>query len=1135
MQRYDFYFTLDIRRSSFLNYISRCFPSKPCSIQSFCVPLAIETQIDFMDNHYLHIYRASAGSGKTFTLAVAYICLLIERPDAYRHILAVTFTNKATAEMKNRILGKLYALANDTPDGVPYLKEVRERTNLPDATIRKRASKALSLLIHDYSHFRIATIDSFFQSVLRALARELDLGTGMTIELDTRKVIADAVNLLILELKPGDATLEWIETYIYEQMDEGKYWNITDELKKFAENIHREDFQRKAAALDQQLKIPNLIRDLRRQLTVQRKAAVDLLQERATQFFTLLSDNGYNVDDFSYQSSGACGYYLNIQKGKYSTTLSPRHLAGANGPEGWVSKSAANYKELTAFAATYLVPHINDTHDLCLKYVPEIYSCDLIMHHLYQLQLIDIIHDQVLRINREENRFLLADTCQMLSHMQTGDSAFVFEKLGYYIEHIMIDEFQDTSRMQWDNFYPLLLEGLSHGKSSLVVGDVKQAIYRWRGSDWRILNEELAKKLDNYTYKDDKPLDVNRRSCKGIIQFNNKLFEECNKLLVDQLGQQYSSPLQQAYADVQQKWIDSNEGGYVRITNVLYDTDETASEAMCREVAALIYELRQQGIADHDIAILTRNNHHITSIVDYMACHHDDIHIFSADAYLLEASTAVGMIINAMRYIADTQHQHALAHLAIDYHSYVLSSPLTPSDILEMRADSYGLPKDFVEHIPHLQQTPIYELAETLYRTFSLHLLSGEDGYMMAFFDRLLTWCSDTTGNLSDFIRYWDDELHATAIPAGASEGIEAMTIHKSKGLEFNTVILPYCEWELNKYESTLWVDTTDPIAQGLATIPVRYSKKMQDSIFAPQHEEEYLQQVVDSYNLLYVACTRPKENLFILKGAGMADNTKQTDEKKKKTTSTNTNNGTINTIAQLIGRAISMGDNDMVEYGTLATHSQKETATPEKRETEKQVNPFEVKPAPVEVAMHSEPLTVNFRQSNLSKRFVSSGAAPTNSYLDQGLLLHELFSRMSTADDAPTAIAALADQGLIGDDAQQREISRIVHRALKHTQAADWFSGKYQLFNECSIVYIPNTMPHGSLCYSPSTEPHTLRPDRVMRHGDHTIVVDFKFARPTDEHLKQVARYMELLRNMGHSHVEGYVWYVYENKTEKV
>lgn len=1074
-----------------------------------------------MDNHYLHIYKASAGSGKTFTLAVAYICMLIERPDTYRHILAVTFTNKATAEMKNRILGKLYALAHNTPDGAPYMKEVIRRTKLSETVIRQRAAEALTLLIHDYSHFRVETIDSFFQSVLRALARELDLGTSMSIELDTRKVIAEAVDMLLRELKAGDATLEWIVEYISEQMDEGKRWNITDELKDFAANIHREDYQRHAEQLSQQLESTTFVRELRKHLTLQRRQAIDRLQTQATDFFSLLDTLGCDIDDLSNKQKGACSYYLKIQKGEYDTTLSTRAQAAANGPEGWVSKSSKRYDELINKATEYLVPHINETHRICQECVPIIYTCDLIMHHLYQLQLIDIIHDRILHLNREENRFLLADTCHMLSRMQTGDSAFVFEKLGYYIEHIMIDEFQDTSRMQWDNFYPLLLEGLSHGKRSLIVGDVKQAIYRWRGSDWRILNEELTHKLDHYTPARSHHLDTNRRSCEEIVQFNNHLFNRCNTLLSELLGEEHASPLQQAYADVEQKWNPQNKGGYIRITNVKNETDETASEAMCRETATIIHELRQHKVPDTDIAILVRNNRHITHMVDYMATHHPDIHIFSAEAYLLEASTAVGMIMNAMRYISDPQQHHALVHLSIDYHRYILSDTLTPADILEQRNTGYALPSEYINNLPQLKQTPIYELAETLYRILGLNTIHQEDSYLMAFFDRLLTWCSDNAGNLNEFVSYWDDELHATSIPAGASEGIEAMTIHKSKGLEFNTVILPYCEWELNKPGTTLWVQTDNPIAQGLATIPVRYSQKMQDSVFAPHYAEEHLQQVVDSYNLLYVACTRPKKNLFILKGAG------KQDEKKKPNTT-----GSLNTIAQLIELAIPTEENEYIDFGLLESIE----ATPNNSTHEDQnPNPFEVQPSSIAVTMCSNPLTVNFRQSNLSKRFVASGTTPTESYLDRGLLLHELFSRMNTTADAPAAINELTAQGLIVDETLQREITRIINRALEHPQAADWFSGKYELFNECSIIYTPGTMPTDSLCYAPDMQPHTLRPDRVMRHEEQIIVVDFKFARPSEEHKKQVARYMELLHHMGHSHVEGYVWYGYENRIIKV
>lgn len=1089
-----------------------------------------------MNNHHLHVYKASAGSGKTFTLAVNYICMLIERPDEYRHILAVTFTNKATAEMKNRILSKLYALGHNTPDGKPYFDEVKQRTHLPDDTIRQRAKEALTLLIHDYGHMRVETIDSFFQSVLRGLARELDLGSSMTIELDTRKVIGEAVDLMLRELKPGDATLDWIVNYIAEQMDEGKPWNITDDMKEFALNMHREEYQRKAEQLSHQLEDSTLIRDMRSHLMAERAKAVRRLEERAADFFSIIHDRGYSVDDFSNKRGGACGYYLKLQKGEYSTTLGARAQAAAQGAEGWVSKNSPINKELTALANELLVAHINETHRVCQECVPKIYSCDLIMHHLYQLQLIDIIHDRVLRLNREENRFLLADTCQMLSRMQTGDSAFVFEKLGYYIQHIMIDEFQDTSRMQWDNFYPLLLEGLAQGKRSLIVGDVKQAIYRWRGSDWRILNEELTRKLNNYTPTEAHRLDTNRRSCEEIVRFNNRLFDKCNTLLSELLGEQNSGPLLQAYSDVAQKWVEKNKGGYVRITNVKHDEGEKANEAMCRETASIIYELRAMGIEDRHIAILVRNNRYITHMVDYMAQHHTDIHIFSAEAYLLEASTAVNMLINALRWLADEQHRLALIELAIAYHRHMLADGLSVAQILESASSGYGLPPAFIAGRNVLLQTPLYELCETLYQLLNLHSITSEDGYVMAFFDRLLAWCTDTTGNITDFVRYWDDELHATSTPSGTSDGIEAMTIHKSKGLEFNTVILPYCDWELNKAGNTLWVETDHTLASSLATIPVRYSQKMQESIFAPQYEEERLQQTVDNYNLLYVACTRPKANLFILKGAGRVG-----DEKKKRSASSATS--PINSVAQLIDQALQMDKEEaFIEYGQLiAEHNADEAPA------SASVNPLEATPNPISVTMHSEPLSVTFRQSNLSKRFVSGsldtipneGSSPesqqpttlASSYLDRGLLLHELFSRMRTSADAASAIDDLTREGLIGDDTTKKELARIVNNALKNPQAAEWFSGRYELFNECSIIYTPGTMPPDSLCYEPDMQVHTLRPDRVMLQEGKIIVVDFKFARPTDEHLKQVARYMELLRNMGHTHVEGYVWYGYENR----
>lgn len=1079
-----------------------------------------ENTLATMDNHYLHIYKASAGSGKTFTLAVNYISMLIEKPDAYRNILAVTFTNKATAEMKQRIISKLYGIAHDTDDALPYLNKVKETTGLTEQVIKERARKALQLLVHDYGHFRIETIDSFFQSVLRGLARELDLGTGMTIELDTKKVINEAVDNLLRELKPNDATLQWITDYVIEEIGEGKQWNITDDLKTFARNIHNEDYQRHAETLRQQLKDTALIRALRSNLRTERANAKKRIEKRAEDFFLIIKEHNLSIEDFAYGYTGPCAYYIKLSKGQYVTELGSRTQAAIESAEGWTTKGASRRDDIIALAHEQLVDHINETQRICAECINVINSCELILYHLNQLQLINIIHDHVLQLNKEENRFLLADTCQMLSHMQTGDSAFVFEKLGYYIRHIMIDEFQDTSRMQWENFFPLLLEGLSHGNKSLIVGDVKQAIYRWRGSDWRILNEELTQVLSNYTPSAAHHLDTNRRSLEEIVSFNNQLFAECNKLFTELLGQEKAAPLIQAYSDVEQKWGTENKGGYVRVKNVQHEEDETQADAMCREVAATISELRSAGVADNQIAILVRNNKKIAHMVDYMAKHHTDIHIFSAEAYLLDASTAVGMLISALRWIADERHLPALITLAFDYHRYIKAGAITPAEILALADEGYGLPQELITQHAKLRQTPLYELVEKLYRILGLEALTEETGYVMTFFDRLLKYCGDSTGDINDLLTYWDNELHATAIPAGAAEGIEAMTIHKSKGLEFHTVILPYCEWELNKHKGTLWVSSDDPLAAGLAAIPVMYTQKMPHSIFAAEYNDEELKQAVDNYNLLYVACTRPKCNLFILKSGE-----KKKEEKKGGKKRGNTPPPPINTVSRLIGRALEMGDKDMLEYGTLVGSRQQAT---DKRQQAK-ANRLEATATPISVAMHSEPLSVRFRQSNLSRRYISTvtndtAAITTQHYIEQGLLLHDIFSRMATAADAPSAIHSLLRSGIMATGKELDEITRIVHRALEHPQAAEWFSGKYQLFNECTILY-PDSK--GIV--------KQMRPDRVMSDGQRMIVVDFKFARPSREHHQQVAQYMEQLSAMGHTHIEGYVWYVYEGRVVPV
>ena len=1073
-----------------------------------------------MDNHYLHIYKASAGSGKTFTLAVNFIRLLIEQPDNYRHILAVTFTNKATAEMKQRILSQLYGIAHELDDSKAYFDKVQEATGMSENLIRQRAAQALTMLIHDYNHFRVETIDSFFQSVLRGLARELNLGTGMTIELNTKQVISDAVDLLLRELASEDPTLGWIVDYIGSEIDEGKHWNITDSLKDFACNIHNETYQQQADTLRTQLQDTTIITSLRKQLKKGLTESRQRIDSKVEEFFEILKKNDLTVDDFSYNTSGVCGYYLKLQGGDYNTTFTARTTDASLRPEAWASAKATRKKEVIALASSTLMRHLNDTEQIRQSELSTINTCSLVMRHLYQLQLINVIHDRILRLNREENRFLLADTCRMLSQMQTGDSSFVFEKLGYYIRHIMIDEFQDTSRMQWSNFLHILREGLSSGNESMLVGDVKQAIYRWRGSDWRILNGEVNHELGLYTPTEAHKLSMNRRSMREIVEFNNHLFTRCNTLLADLLGP-HATPLVHAYSDVEQEHKDKHEG-YVRVADVTTEKGEKTDDTMCAAVLSTIEELLASGIEEKDIALLLRTNTQIQRIVDYLAVHAPTIRIFSSDAYRLDSSLAVNMLVDALRWIADPEQSVALLQLALRYHQVVLADGLSVADIITLRPQHYALPTELTDDLTTLQQTPLYELGEKLYRTLQLHRIEGEDGYLLAFFDLLSQYCTTSSGGIKDFLTQWDSDLCGKSIPSGGADGIEAMTIHKSKGLEFHTVIIPYCEWELNKHGNTLWIAAEGSPHTPLATNPIVYSEAMKNSEFTVQYNEEYLQQIVDSYNLLYVALTRPKANLIILKSASK---------------STLKKDATMNNVAQLITAALGTNTEGMLEYGTLAS-SQK----PRTKSQKPKANPLESKPQSLTVNMYSEDLKVSFRQSNQAKRFIAQrtmndervtmnenaiqnsefkiqNSAKAVSFLDRGLLFHDLFSKIRTAADAPEAISAMVRDGLI-DTTLQHEVERLVSRALSHPQAADWFSGRYTLYNECNILY---RSEEGIVT--------RMRPDRVMQDGERYIVVDFKFAREHTDHHNQVCDYVDQLHLMDHPHVEGYLWYVYENR----
>ena len=442
----------------------------------------------------LLVYKASAGSGKTFTLAVEYIKLLILNPRAYRQILAVTFTNKATAEMKERILTQLYGIWKADPASDAYLKRIKEDLNsssLSDKELRQRAGMALQYMLHDYSRFRVETIDSFFQSVMRNLARELELSPNLNIELNNADVLSDAVDSMIEKLTPSSPVLAWLLDYINERIADDKRWNVSNEVKSFGRNIFDESYIERGEGLRLKLRSPETIKLYRDVLREMETDALEQMKGFYDQFEGELDGHALVPEDLKGGARGIGSYFRKLRDGRLTdkdvlnATLQ-NSLADA---KNWTTKTSSRKDEIIRLAETSLIPLLQDAERLRPQKSRTINSCRLSLQHLNKLQLLNHIDEEVRTLNREHNRFLLSDTNALLHKLvHEGDSSFVFEKIGANIRNVMIDEFQDTSRMQWDNFRLLLLEGLSQGADSLIVGDVKQSIYRWRNGDWGILN-----------------------------------------------------------------------------------------------------------------------------------------------------------------------------------------------------------------------------------------------------------------------------------------------------------------------------------------------------------------------------------------------------------------------------------------------------------------------------------------------------------------------------------------------------------------------------------------------------------------------------------------------------------------------
>ena len=1105
----------------------------------------------------IKVYRASAGSGKTYTLAVEYIAHLIggaqwsQDERRHRHILAITFTNKATAEMKERILDFLLGLSQGRNADVA--RAVNALNPIPDGQIAERARLAMLAIIHDYDNFHVRTIDTFFQRMLSSLAHELGQSATFRVDINDDEVISDAVDLLLSRLNDKQASngnnnqvRDWIRQYIRARINENENWKLPDEIKSFARaNVLSEAFQSSETDLRKFASDNASVADYRKKIQAMQNVATTKIKKLATKATHIaeiansappksLKKGCDSIIDFINK---VCGGDINAQPTK---TI----LEAMAHSESLLYKGARN--NVAAQASAEEISRVfTEFYNALQEQIFIVNSCKLTLKNLNPLRLLSEISTSINEVNREHNRLLLAQTKLLFHEMVRGqDAPFIFEKTGTRYRNILIDEFQDTARTQWDNLHKLLLDKAAAGEDALLVGDVKQSIYRWNGGDWRIL-QNISKSFIGGV--EEKDLDVNYRSQQAIVLFNNTLFrmaaEEIERYAARKFGSNKADDVTQLYTGVEQQTCSAEGDGYVSLyldtTNQkLYaPLQKDGEELQPHHLAAQMQRLYDEGIPWEQMCILVRRNGEAQTLLENFTQNGISIPLISDEAFLLSSSQAVMLIIAALRYIvkrADTVSQTYLARI---YQNDVLGNHLSASELATRREEL--LPEEFTEHTDELAAMPLYELCLRLSDIFKLKELcgkpetQGQAAFLTSFLDEIVNFLADSNSpTVEHFLEMWDKRIKRAAIPSSEANGVRIMTIHKAKGLAFHTLFVPFCQWELvdSKNRNIIWWKIEDKNYAGPPLVPITANKTCANSIYARQYALECLQQMVDNLNLMYVAFTRPKQNMLVWANAHSAK-VSAIDAYR----GFEGENAPIANVGQLLHRVCSKLPDELygkckdgrevrqkvtvssenegfmtLEIGTLSASSKQEEGT----------KSLQLKYSP-------RRSRAQFVQSSNAATFVGS-ADDTQENIEHGLLYHRLFEEFHSASDIEPSLRRMADAGILPHSISYDEIASYAHERIDGAQARpevrEWFDGSWRLHNEAAIIMRDT---HGAL--------NTIRPDRVMERDGKTIVVDYKFARPAEGHKTQVKTYMKALLSMGKTDVQGFLWYVDRNEIVQV
>lgn len=1031
------------------------------------------------------IYDAAAGSGKTFTLVKEYLkqILTSKSDDYYKHLLAITFTNKAVAEMKQRIVETLvnFSEEENVKDPLPIMQKISEETAMSVSEIQKRSKTILKNLLHNYAAFSVETIDRFNHRIIRTFARDLKLATNFEVTLDTPQLLSEAVDLLLSKAGENKEITKVLLDFALEKTDDDKSWDISRDIANAAKLLYDENDSAHVAVLKEK-SLEDFL-DFKKQLILKKKTLSSEIKNLAVQTLQLIEESGLQDDDFS-------GKYLpkhfqNLSIGRHDINFSAKWQETMGEKPLYPGRVSAAIGGIIDELTPAFISSFQQTKNL----VFQLLLIENVLKNITPLSVINLVNQEIETIKEEKNILPISEFNSLINkEIKNQPAPFIYERLGEKYRHFFIDEFQDTSKLQWENLIPLVANALSQelepsSGSLLLVGDAKQSIYRWRGGLPEQFMDLYGKGNPFPREKEVLSLDTNYRSCQEIVDFNNRFFSFTSSYFANQgHAKLYESGNKQKCND--------KKDGYVKIEFIEKQSKAEKEETYSHLVLETIQKLEKQGFSVGDICILTRKKADGIVLGAFLMEH--NISVISSETLLLQSSPLVQILVFALILSLYPNNEEAKINLLDLLHDYLDISEEKHTFFKKFLKNSE---ETFTQNLEEYQLD--FKLAEmrtvSLYEAFeycieNLKLAENADAYLFGFMDLVYDFEQQPLADKISFLDHWETKKDNASI--AASEGanaVQLMTIHKAKGLEFPVVIFPFAD--INMYDAKydkLWYPLESEEFQ-FQEAQINYKSEIANygDLGEVMYNEHRSQLELDNINLLYVTLTRAVEKLFVFS---------EMPKESKDGIPTSYNHLFMEYLRH---KGMWNNEQNIYEFGADSVKTSKEK---------------KITPQTEPLFISSNPLSHGLKIVTSEKIYEEEAKAA----IFTGNLLHDTMEQIYVEADSERILSEMEQRAIIPRH-EIEALKTVVNRIIHHPLLKPFFEGSYKIFNERDLI---------------TKDGLVLRPDRVNINSESSVVImDYKTGSPKISHNDQLVDYANALEEMGFSVSEKMLIYTNEDE----